>query len=232
MSKFNFAILMSCAVGLTACQMNPLATGQPNAAASAAPASAGAPGPSCERLPTMSNAQKVKTGAALGTFLGVLVADATGASKGRHYATGALGGALVGALAGSAFKSDIDVEEQPDGSVKLKIPGSVMFSSGQSALSPGFQSTLASVSAVVKRYCSVNVRVVGHTDSVGAATANQALSERRAASVQTFMQSQGLERAQLVIEGKGDREPIASNADESGRQQNRRVEIFLRPPAG
>jgi outer membrane protein OmpA-like peptidoglycan-associated protein len=46
------------------------------------------------------------------------------------------------------------------------------------------------------------------------------------------MHSQGLERARVVIEGKGQNEPIASNADENGRQQNRRVEIFVRPPAG
>jgi outer membrane protein OmpA-like peptidoglycan-associated protein len=85
---------------------------------------------------------------------------------------------------------------------------------------------------VVKRYCSVNVRVVGHTDSMGSEADNKALSERRAASVQAYMQSQGLDRGQLTIEGRGESSPIASNADENGRQQNRRVEIFLRPPAG
>lgn len=229
-------LLLSCAVALVACQSNPT---KPTAAAPSTPAApvptqaaqAAPAAPACEKLPTLSNTQKVAAGAAIGAAAGLLVAKASGGSKGRHFANGALGGALVGALAGSAFKNEIDVEEQPDGSVRLKIPGSVMFTSGQAALSSGFQSTLTSVTTTVKKYCGVTVRVVGHTDSMGAPASNQQLSERRAASVQSHMQGQGLDRARVAIEGKGEREPIASNADETGRQQNRRVEIFVRPPA-
>ncbi len=216
--------LVALALTLAACQTNPTKS---DPVASTAPAGSG-----CERLPKTSNSQKVAVGAAVGATAGLLLAKNTGGSKNRHFVNGALGGALVGALAGSAFKNEIDVEEQPDGSVRLKIPGSVMFASGQSSLSPGFQSTLTSVTGTVKKYCGVTVRVVGHTDSVGSAVANQQLSERRATSVQAQMHSQGLERARVVIEGKGQNEPIASNADENGRQQNRRVEIFVRPPAG
>ena len=215
--------VLALALALAACQSNPT---KPDTAAASKPA-----GATCEKLPTMSNNQKLAAGAAIGAAAGLLLTKATGGSKSRHYATGALGGALVGALAGSAFKNEIDVEEQPDGSVRLKIPGSVMFASGQSSLSPGFQSTLTSVTGTVKRYCGVTVRVVGHTDSVGAPAANQQLSERRAAAVQNHMQGQGLERARVAIEGKGPNEPVASNGDEAGRQQNRRVEIFVRPPA-
>jgi outer membrane protein OmpA-like peptidoglycan-associated protein len=216
--------LLALALTLAACQTNP---SKPSPVVTNQPAGQG-----CERLPTMSNKQRVAAGAAIGAAAGLLVTRVTGGSKARHYATGALGGALVGALAGSAFKNEIDVEEQPDGSVRLKIPGSVMFASGQSALSPAFQSTRTSVTGTVKRYCGVTVRVVGHTDSVGAPAANQQLSERRAAAVQRHMQGQGLERARVAIEGRGPNEPIASNGDEAGRQQNRRVEIFVRPPAG
>ena len=215
--------VLALALALAACQSNPT---KPDTAAASKPA-----GATCEKLPTMSNNQKLAAGAAIGAAAGLLLTKASGGSKSRHYATGALGGALVGALAGSAFKNEIDVEEQPDGSVRLKIPGSVMFASGQSSLSPGFQSTLTSVTGTVKRYCGVTVRVVGHTDSVGAPAANQQLSERRAAAVQNHMQGQGLERARVAIEGKGPNEPVASNGDEAGRQQNRRVEIFVRPPA-
>jgi outer membrane protein OmpA-like peptidoglycan-associated protein len=215
--------LAALALTLAACQSNPV---RPDTVASAEPT-----GPGCERLSTMTDSQKQLTGAAIGAALGVLVTKATGGSKGRHYATGALGGALLGALASSAFKNDIEVEEQADGSVRLKIPGSVMFASGQSALSPAIQSTLTSVTGTVRKYCGVTVRVVGHTDSVGSPAANQQLSERRAAAVQNHMQGQGLERARVAIEGRGPNEPVASNGDEAGRQQNRRVEIFVRPPA-
>jgi outer membrane protein OmpA-like peptidoglycan-associated protein len=231
-----FRLLVVCgAATLAACQSNPTKPTSAAPAASPQTAQAAQPAPAapaCEKLPTMSNNQRVAAGAAIGAAAGLLVTRATGGSKGRHYATGALGGALVGALAGSAFKNEIDVEEQPDGSVRLKIPGSVMFATGQSALSAGFQSTLTSVTTTIKKYCGVTVRVVGHTDSMGVPASNQQLSERRAAAVQAHMQGQGLERARVAIEGKGEREPVASNADEAGRQQNRRVEIFVRPPAG
>lgn len=231
-----FRLLVVCAAAtLAACQSNPTKPTSAAPAASPQTAQAAQPAPAapaCEKLPTMSNNQRVAAGAAIGAAAGLLVTRATGGSKARHYATGALGGALVGALAGSAFKNEIDVEEQPDGSVRLKIPGSVMFATGQSALSAGFQSTLTSVTTTIKKYCGVTVRVVGHTDSMGAPANNQQLSERRAAAVQAHMQGQGLERGRVAIEGKGEREPVASNADEAGRQQNRRVEIFVRPPAG
>ncbi len=199
----------------------------PVAAITSAPAA-----PACERLPTMSNNQKLATGAALGAAAGLLVTKATGGSKGRHYANGALGGAIVGALAGSAFKNEIDVEEQSDGSVRLIIPGSVMFASGQSALSSGFQATLTNVTQTIKKYCGITVRVVGHTDSVGTLAANLQLSQRRALAVQAHMQSQGFDRARIGTEGKVPNEPVASNGDEAGRQKNRRVEIFVRPPVG
>lgn len=226
------ATVVLTSLSLAACVANPT---RPDAASvpalSSGPASAASAQPGCERLSTMSNQKKRETGALIGTALGIFATVASGGSKTRHYATGALGGALIGALAGSAFKNDIDVEEQPDGTVKLKIPGSLMFASGQSALSPGFQSTLTRVTQTITRYCDISVLVVGHTDSVGAPAANRVLSENRARSVFNHMGAQGFERARIRIEGKGADAPIASNADEQGRQDNRRVEIFVRPPA-
>ena len=226
------ATVVLASLSLAACVANPT---RPDAASAPAlnssGASAAATTPGCERLSTTSNQQKRQTGALIGTFVGIA---ATAMSKGhttRHYATGALGGALIGALAGSAFKNEIDVEEQPDGTVKLKIPGSLMFASGQSALSPAFQGTLTRVTQSITRYCDLQVLVVGHTDSVGAVAANQLLSEHRARAVSTHMGGQGFERTRIRVEGKGANAPIASNADEQGRQENRRVEIFIRPPA-
>lgn len=216
------------ALGLSACVANPT---RPEAASAPAIHASGTAAPVCERLSTLSNQQKRQAGALIGTALGIFATAASGGTKSRHYATGALGGALIGALAGSAFKNEIDVEEQADGTVKLKIPGSLMFASGQSALSPGFQSTLTRVTQTITRYCDISVLVVGHTDNVGAPAANKTLSENRARSVFNHMGAQGFERARIRIEGRGADAPIASNADEQGRQENRRVEIFVRPPA-
>lgn len=186
----------------------------------------------CEKLSTTSNATKVALGAAAGVVAGTVIGNAAGSKhRGRHRVQGALGGALVGALAGAAFANEIDVEEQPDGSVRLKIPGSVMFASGQSSLSPGFQDTLTRVTTTVRKYCGVTVRAVGHTDNVGSPASNQALSEARARSVVRFMQAQGFDGTRLSSAGQGQGSPIANNQSEEGRQQNRRVEVFVRPPA-
>jgi outer membrane protein OmpA-like peptidoglycan-associated protein len=188
--------------------------------------------PGCEKLPTTSNKEKIAIGAAAGAALGLAAGNAAGGThRGRHRVQGALGGALVGALAGAAFGNEIDVEEQPDGSVKLKIPGSVMFASGQSSLSPGFQDTLSRVTQSIRKYCGVTVRAVGHTDNIGTPAANQSLSEARARSVQRYMKAQGFDAQRLSAEGRGQTEPIAPNADETSRQKNRRVELFVRPPA-
>ncbi len=219
-ARYRAALIGLICTALVACGSAPS-----NGTQSAAPASPATPA-GCESLPRMSNTQKVLLGAAAGALAGALIGGK------KHRVQGALGGALVGALAGSAFSSDIDVEEQADGSVKLKIPGSVMFASGQSSLGTPFQSTLSNVTTSIKKYCGLTVNVVGHTDNVGALNANMSLSAARARSVVAYMGSQGFDRARLRAEGRGPNEPIASNVDESGRQQNRRVEIFIKPPAG
>lgn len=213
------ALIGLVSVSLVACKTMPTSTESASTSGPAAPAG-------CESLPRMTNTQKLIAGAAAGALAGALV------TRGKHRVQGALGGALLGALAGSAFKNDIDIEEQPDGSVKLKIPGSVMFASGQSSLGPSFQSTLSSVTDTVKKYCGVTVRIVGHTDAVGTLNANMALSRERAKAVLGYMGARGFDRARMQAEGRGPNEPVASNLDEAGRQQNRRVEIFVKPPAG
>lgn len=240
--RWHMLCAAAASTALAACVTNPPAPSPAPAPASAttgaaAPAtSSAAPraapaAPTCETLPTMSNDKKVAVGAAIGALSGAVIGSQIKGNRTQHAVTGALGGALVGALAGSAFKNDIDVEEQADGSVRLKIPGRLMFASGQSSLSPGFQSTLANVTTTVKKYCGVTVRVVGHTDNVGDRRSNQSLSDQRARAVQGFMQNQGMERMRVFAEGHGQDEPIAPNTNEEGRQQNRRVEVYVRPPA-
>jgi len=255
MPRYRVAITLATALALAGCNVtvpklaqsaaDQAAAGQTGASSSnlvaSAPASTGAAvvaaastpvgTPGCERLPTMSDKNRTAMATGLGAAAGVFISMTTGGSKTKHHVTGALGGALVGALASSAFKNEIDVEEQPDGSVRLKIPGSVMFGSGQAAVGPAFQTTLASVTTSVRKYCGVTVRVVGHTDNVGADAVNQTLSERRARAVTTYMQTQGLDAQRLAAQGMGESQPVADNGSEAGRQQNRRVEIFVRPPA-
>ncbi|MGF1525609.1 MAG: OmpA family protein [Candidatus Competibacterales bacterium] len=71
------------------------------------------------------------------------------------------------------------------------------------------------------------VEIVGHTDSVGTEAYNQALSERRARSAADFMASLGVPSAIIATDGRGELQPIASNATPEGRARNRRVDITV-----
>jgi OOP family OmpA-OmpF porin len=66
---------------------------------------------------------------------------------------------------------------------------------------------------------------VGHTDSIGSDAYNQKLSIRRAESVKRYLQSKGIEPNRIYTEGKGEKQPIASNKTREGRAKNRRVEV-------
>jgi OOP family OmpA-OmpF porin len=66
---------------------------------------------------------------------------------------------------------------------------------------------------------------VGHTDSVGTVEYNQGLSERRANAVKDYLVSKGIEKNRVYTEGKGEKQPIASNSTAEGRAKNRRTEI-------
>lgn len=72
-----------------------------------------------------------------------------------------------------------------------------------------------------------DVKVIGHTDSIGSAAYNQKLSERRANAVATYLLSKGVPASKLTQEGLGETKPIDTNATKAGRAKNRRVEIDI-----
>jgi len=73
------------------------------------------------------------------------------------------------------------------------------------------------------------IAITGHTDDVGPAEFNQALSEQRANAVADFLVERGVDRDRLVIAGAGDTQPVGDNATAWGRERNRRIEFELRP---
>lgn len=83
------------------------------------------------------------------------------------------------------------------------------------------------VSDILRRYPETYITVAGHTDSIGDANYNQRLSEYRSQAVANYLVSRGLQTHRVSYVGYGETMPIASNATESGRRQNRRVEIYL-----
>lgn len=105
--------------------------------------------------------------------------------------------------------------------------GDVLFDTGKATLKPGAYGTVDRLANVLNESADRKVMIEGHTDSVGSEEFNQALSERRAAAVQTALLERGVRSDQIIAVGKGKNYPIASNEDAGGRQRNRRVEMIF-----
>ena len=71
------------------------------------------------------------------------------------------------------------------------------------------------------------VSIVGHTDSTGSDAINNPLSVNRSAATRDYLQERGVRGSRMSIDGRGSRQPVADNASEAGRAENRRVEIFI-----
>ena len=108
--------------------------------------------------------------------------------------------------------------------------GNVLFSTGRSDLKPGAVSALDKLVSFLNQYPDRNAVIEGHTDNVGSSASNQALSQRRADSVNTYLVQHGIQSQRLNASGMGEDQPVANNETENGRQQNRRVEIIIDNP--
>lgn len=105
--------------------------------------------------------------------------------------------------------------------------GDVLFTTGRADLKAGAASNLDRLVTFLNQNPKRNVEIEGHTDSVGGDDYNQALSQRRADSVKSFLMRQGISAARLSASGLGEHHPVTENESASGRQQNRRVEIII-----
>jgi outer membrane protein OmpA-like peptidoglycan-associated protein len=85
--------------------------------------------------------------------------------------------------------------------------------------------TLNSIVAMLKRKANWKMSIEGHTDSTSTPQHNQALSERRAASVKNYLTGEGIEASRLSTTGYGQEKPVAPNDNPIGKAQNRRVEL-------
>ena len=103
----------------------------------------------------------------------------------------------------------------------------VLFDTGQHTLRPGAREKLATVAGILLAYPDLRLEVDGHTDNVGDADYNQALSERRAEAVRGYLVQQGIPTTAIAAFGFGESQPVVSNSIPSGRQQNRRVELVV-----
>jgi outer membrane protein OmpA-like peptidoglycan-associated protein len=103
----------------------------------------------------------------------------------------------------------------------------VLFDFNQAALLPGAKEKLAKVSGILLAYPTLQMKVEGHTDSVGTDDYNMKLSQRRADSVRDYLTANGISAGNVTATGLGKADPVASNDTSAGRQQNRRVELVV-----
>jgi outer membrane protein OmpA-like peptidoglycan-associated protein len=108
--------------------------------------------------------------------------------------------------------------------------GNTLFATGRSDLQQGGTASLDKLVAFLNQYPDRTVTVEGHTDDVGSVEMNQTLSQHRADSVRSYLTQQGIPSGRLSAVGLGETRPIADNLSESGRQQNRRVEVIIENP--
>lgn len=177
----------------------------------------------------------LRTGALGGAAAGAVVGGIASGS-----ARGAIIGAAVGGAAGAAIGGIMDAQaedlqdklpnarvERVGEGIAVTFDSGILFDVDSSTLRSAGQQNLRDLVASLEEYEGTDVLVVGHTDSTGAESYNQALSERRADSARTFLIGAGLDSDRVTAIGRGELEPIASNETETGRQENRRVEIAI-----
>jgi len=181
-------------------------------------------------------------GAATGAVIGAIAYDK---NRTKGAVIGAVGGGLAGAAVGRYMddqKRDLEknlaqeiktrqarVDKLPNNVVRITMTNQTAFDTNSTDIKPGFHTTMDKVADVVVRYNKTTLTVVGHTDDVGTNSYNQQLSERRAHSVANYLEAKHVNSMRLAIAGKGETQPVESNSTETGRQANRRVEIYLEP---
>jgi outer membrane protein OmpA-like peptidoglycan-associated protein len=183
-------------------------------------------------------------GTAGGAAAGALIGQAAGKDS-KSTMIGAGIGAAVGGGSGAgigyymdkqeakmreALKSVEGVNVERDGNnLNVSFRSDNQFKVGSSLLQGEAQNDLNRFADVVREFDKTNVRVIGHTDSVGSESSNQILSEQRAAAVRNLMVARGVADGRVTTLGLGEGKPVADNNTEYGRQLNRRIEIVVVP---
>lgn len=126
-----------------------------------------------------------------------------------------------------------DIKET-ESEIKISLQGEILFDFDKSNLRPAAEPTLTQIANLIKKTAKATVVVEGHTDAKGSNSYNMKLSDRRAASVKTWMAAHGIASGKIRTQGYGATKPIAPNKkpngtdDPDGRQKNRRVEITIK----
>jgi len=190
-------------------------------------------------LPACSSMNKTQRGAVIGAAAGGAVGAVAGSKLGST-AKGAIIGAAVGGVAGAVIGRQMDkqaeelateiegarVERVGEG-IAVTFDSGLLFDYDSDVVRGNARSNLTALANSLKKNTGTEVLIVGHTDSDGSDSYNQGLSERRASAARSYLISQGVASNRIRISGRGESEPIESNATADGRAQNRRVEVAI-----
>jgi outer membrane protein OmpA-like peptidoglycan-associated protein len=190
---------------------------------------------------TTEENRRQNTGAVAGALLGgALGATSNGDDKLLKTVVGAGLGAAIGGAIGSSLDAQAAELRNSIGNNRVSItntgselivnlPQDILFATDSATLRGDLTQDLGAVAQSLLNYPNTTVQVLGHTDNTGSAAYNQNLSQRRAQSVASILQANGVPGGRIVAIGRGEDQPVASNLSEDGRAQNRRVEIVIRP---
>lgn len=178
---------------------------------------------------------KTLIGAGSGAVIGAGLGTLAGGDDGRNAAIGAAIGAIAGGAVGVYMdKQEEELRRQTAGTgvevarigdqIALTMPSGITFDLNSAKIKPAFYDPLNDIAATLKEYPSTAVDVVGHASADGPDDYNMRLSEQRAASVQTYLVSQGVTSIRLAAYGLGETQPTGK-----GLEADRRVEIILTP---
>lgn len=186
-----------------------------------------------------SNLSNTEKGAIIGAGAGAAGGAAVGKAAGGT-AEGAILGAVIGGSAGALIGqrmdrkaeeldrqlADADVERVGEG-IKVTFDSGLLFDFDSSELQSSAKTNLSEFSESMRDFENTKILIVGHTDARGPESYNQELSERRARSASDYLSQEGIDSDRIMLSGKGESEPVASNETEEGRQENRRVEVAI-----
>ena len=190
-------------------------------------------------LPGCSSMKRSTKGAAIGTAAGGAVGAVIGRASGNT-GLGAIIGASVGGATGAIIGRQMDKQAAeientvPDAKVErvgegivVEFSSNVLFGFDKSDVTVDAQSTLDKLVEVLNKYPDTDIELQGHTDDTGSEKYNQTLSEKRARSVDNYLEKKGIQTSRIKIKGFGETIPKYDNTTDSGRSQNRRVEFLI-----
>ena len=177
-------------------------------------------------------------GGVAGAIAGAIIHNNRGSGNAKRGAVvGGVVGAATGAIVGAMMDRQerelrqiegIDVARTDEDELKVTVRNEILFDFNSASLRSSSRDELREMAGVFDKYGETTIVVAGHTDSIGSTAYNDRLSDRRADTVAGYLEDYGVRGSRIDAVGYGESRPKATNSTASGRQQNRRVELYIR----